>query len=52
MQSFLFTMPVQYSKAIRKFRKFTYPPLTLLGSCYAAAVQALNKAIDRAEGAR
>jgi hypothetical protein len=37
-------------KAIREFRKFTDQPLTLRGSDYASAVQALNKAIDRASG--
>ena len=34
-------------KAIREFRKYTDQPLTLRGSEYAHAVQALNKAIDR-----
>jgi len=37
-------------KAIREFRKFTDQPLTLRGGDYAGAVQALNKAIDRATG--
>ena len=37
-------------KAIREFRKFTDQPLTLRGGDYAGAVQALNKAIDRANG--
>ena len=37
-------------KAIREFRKFTDQPLTLRGGDYAGAVQALNKAIDRAKG--
>ena len=37
-------------KAIREFRKFTDQPLTLRGSEYAQALQALNKVIDRAEG--
>jgi hypothetical protein len=37
-------------KAVREFRKFTDQPLTLRGGDYARAVQALNKAIDRADG--
>jgi hypothetical protein len=37
-------------KAVREFRKFTDQPLTLRGGDYAAAVQALNKAIERANG--
>jgi hypothetical protein len=37
-------------KAIREFRKFTDQPLTLREGDYAGAVQALNKAIDRASG--
>jgi len=36
-------------KAIGEFRKFTDQPLTLWGGDYAGAVQALNKAIERAE---
>jgi len=36
--------------AAREFRKFTDQPLTLRGSDYAAAVQTLNKAIERASG--
>jgi hypothetical protein len=36
-------------KAIREFRKFNDQPLTLRGGDYAGAVQALNKAIERAE---
>jgi hypothetical protein len=37
-------------KVIREFRKFTDQPLTIRGGDYAHAVQALNKAIDRADG--
>jgi hypothetical protein len=37
-------------KAIREFGKFNDQPLTLRGGDYAQAVQALNKAIDRADG--
>ena len=37
-------------KAIHEFRKFTHQPLTLRGGDYAAAIPALNKATDRAEG--
>ena len=36
-------------KALSEFRKFTDEPLTLRGGDYAYAVQALNKAIDRAQ---
>jgi hypothetical protein len=37
-------------KAVREYRKFTDQPITLRGGDYAGAVQALNKAIDRATG--
>jgi hypothetical protein len=37
-------------KAVREFRKYTDEPLTLRGSDYAHAVQALNGAIERASG--
>jgi hypothetical protein len=36
-------------KAVSEFRKFIDQPLTLRGGDYAHAVQALNKAIDRAQ---
>jgi len=36
-------------KAISEFRKYTDQPLTLREGNYAHAVQALNKAIDRAQ---
>jgi hypothetical protein len=36
-------------KAVGEFRKFTDQPLTLRDGDYAHAVQALNKAIDRAQ---
>jgi hypothetical protein len=36
-------------KAIAEFRKFSDQPLTLRGGDYVRAVQALNRAIERAE---
>jgi hypothetical protein len=36
-------------KAVSEFRKYTDQPLTLREGNYARAVQALNKAIDRAQ---
>ncbi len=36
-------------KAVSEFRKYTDQPLTLREGNYAHAVQALNKAIDRAQ---
>jgi len=40
----------ELGESLREFRKFTDQPLTLRGGDYAGAVQALNRAIDRANG--